>query len=60
MSESMPRRPITLKEIKKEEVLRKRVDSTKGKTKMLIKEVPKRKTPLMLKSNSNINISKNM
>lgn len=42
--------------------MRKRIDSTKAKTKMIaLKDAPKRRmTPLMVKTSSNINMLKNI
>jgi hypothetical protein len=48
------------KEIKKEDVLKKRIETTKSKTKMLIKELPKKKiAPVLVKTTSNLNFRKN-
>jgi hypothetical protein len=48
------------KELKKEDVLKKRIETTKSKTKMLIKDVPKKKNaPVLLKTASNLNFRKN-
>lgn len=48
------------KEIKKEDVLKKRIETTKSKTKMLIKELPKKKVaPVLVKTTSNLNFRKN-
>lgn len=60
--DSFTRRPITLKEVRKDEITRKRLDSSKAKTKVLsIKDAPKRRmTPLMVKTSSNINMLKNI
>jgi hypothetical protein len=42
------------KELRKEEVLKKRIETTKTKNKTLIKELPKKKlTPILVKTNSN-------
>lgn len=47
------------KEIKKEDVLKKRIETTKSKTKMLIKEMPKKKVaPVLVKTVSNLNFRK--
>jgi hypothetical protein len=47
------------KELRKEDVLKKRIDSTKAKNKTVFKEVPKKKlTPLLLKTNSNYHLQK--
>jgi hypothetical protein len=58
----MTRRTTTIREIKKDEILRKRIDSTKGKAKMVVKEPQnKRKVnPLMLKVASNANMPKHI
>ena len=48
------------KEIKKEDVLKKRIETTKSKTKMVIKDIPKKKvTPVLVKTSSNFNFRKN-
>jgi hypothetical protein len=47
------------KELKKEDVLKKRIETTKSKTKMLIKDVPKKKVaPVLVKTTSNLNFHK--
>lgn len=47
------------KELRKEDLLKKRIDSTKTKNKTLLKEVPKKKlTPLLLKTNSNFHLTR--
>ena len=47
------------KELRKEDILKKRIDSTKAKNKTVLKEVPKKKlTPLLLKANSNYHLQK--
>lgn len=43
----LPNRRDTIKELKKEEILKKRVE-TRSRTKMLIKEMPKKKTPMSI------------
>jgi hypothetical protein len=60
--ESISKRPGNIKDVKKEEVLRKRVGSTKGKPKIASKEPhAKRKVvPLLLSINSNKDISKHI
>jgi hypothetical protein len=41
-------------------VLKKRIETTKSKTKMLIKDVPKKKVaPVLVKTTSNLNFRKN-
>ena len=54
--ESQARRPI--KDLRKEEVVRTRMEtSMRGKNKILIKEVPKRRmTPMMVKASSNTHL----
>ena len=48
------------KEIKKEDVLKKRIETTKSKTKMVIKDLPKKKVaPVLVKTSSNLNFRKN-
>ena len=48
------------KEIKKEDVLKKRIETTKSKTKMVIKDIPKKKVaPVLVKTSSNFNFRKN-
>ena len=48
------------KEIKKEDVLKKRIETTKSKTKMVIKDIPKKKVaPVLVKTSSNLNFRKN-
>lgn len=49
------------KEIKKEDMLKKRIETTKSKTKMAIKEIQKKKlAPVLVKTTSNLlNFRKN-
>lgn len=47
------------KELRKEEVLKKRTETTKTKNKPLIKEIPKKRlTPLLTKTGSNFHLQK--
>lgn len=48
------------KEFKKEEVLKKRIETTKSKTKILIKDIPKKKVaPVLVKTSNHFNFRKN-
>jgi hypothetical protein len=47
------------KELRKEDILKKRIESTKAKNKTVLKEIPKKKlTPILLKTNSNYHLQK--
>lgn len=47
------------KELRKEEILKKRIETTKTKNKTLAKELPKKKlTPILIKTNSNFHLQK--
>jgi hypothetical protein len=47
------------KELRKEDILKKRIDSTKAANKAVLKEVPKKKlTPILIKANSDYHLQK--
>jgi hypothetical protein len=47
------------KELRKEDILKKRIESTKTKNKTLVKEIPKKKlTPILIKTNSNFHLKR--
>ncbi len=48
------------KQMKKEDILKKKIETAKSKTKILIKQVPKKKVgPVLVKTCSNFNFRKN-
>ena len=47
------------KELKKDEILKKRIDHTRSKPKVMIKDVPKKKVaPVLVKTTSNFHLKK--